>query len=431
MGMLIRECSLPGETRADDAVPAHPSGGVRLSRDRWLLLYATRGFRGVDDDRSIVYQLRRDRPDGPVIREGLLARSIDDWDALGDGKKYVRQFGHPVAFGVPKGASARGKPLAQGNVFVAKWRVIGLPYDPVRKALIQGRDTPRPRQTQGVEWVQFRLNERGDDIELLQAAGRLRQKGYETGPAFCHSNQVEWMNQSFTPPVPFVADGSQWVDCNHFDGGQIAVLKYVFNPKLGRYEWTEMGPLLGDRRTQVFEASIARAGTHWLIAARGGRGVAWARTNDPFVGETKLVAKSDPPGGGPRTLFRCGDGVLRLFMGAGGISPRKNDRDPLYCWDVDAGADFACTARHTLFDSVAAGLKIRPAATPKVDMCKLLPAVGRSQVAVYRVSVRSYNFPYRGRAGIPAINTDEKAACGIYATRITYADEVAPEWEFA
>jgi hypothetical protein len=47
------------------------------------------------------------------------------------------------------------------------------------------------------------------------------------------------------------------------------------------------------------------------------------------------------------------------------------------------------------------------------------------------VSVRSYNFPYRGRAGIPPINADEKAACGIYATRITYADEVAPEWEFA
>ena len=75
---------------------------------------------GVDDDRSIVYQLRSGAPDGPVVKEGFLARSINDWEPLGDGKKYVRQFGHPVAFGVPKGALIGGKPAAHGNVFVAK-----------------------------------------------------------------------------------------------------------------------------------------------------------------------------------------------------------------------------------------------------------------------------------------------------------------------
>src|SRR5688572_19777501 len=66
-GMLIRECTLKGETRADDVFPAHPSG-IQVSRERWLLLYATRGFRGVDDDLSIIYQLRQGGPDGKVVR---------------------------------------------------------------------------------------------------------------------------------------------------------------------------------------------------------------------------------------------------------------------------------------------------------------------------------------------------------------------------
>ena len=40
-GFLIRDCGLPGETRADDVVPAHPNG-IPVSRNRWLLVYATR-----------------------------------------------------------------------------------------------------------------------------------------------------------------------------------------------------------------------------------------------------------------------------------------------------------------------------------------------------------------------------------------------------
>jgi hypothetical protein len=53
---------------------------------------------------------------------------------------------------------------------------------------------------------------------------------------------------------------------------------------------------------------------------------------------------------------------------------------------------------------------------------------------VFRVSVRSYNFPYTGgngaATGIPAINDDEKQACGIYAARITYSEDVRSTWSF-
>src|SRR6266550_1368330 len=102
-GKLIHECTVPGETRKDDVFPAHPNG-IRLSRDRFLFIYATRGFRGIDEDRSIIYQVRSEGFDGPVLKEGLLAASIDDWDPLGDGKRYKRNQGAPTAFGVPKGA---------------------------------------------------------------------------------------------------------------------------------------------------------------------------------------------------------------------------------------------------------------------------------------------------------------------------------------
>ncbi|MEI8310734.1 MAG: hypothetical protein WCH98_08260, partial [Verrucomicrobiota bacterium] len=54
-GMFIDGCTLEGETRADDVFPAHPNA-IPLAHDRWLVLYSTRGFEGIDDERSIIYQ---------------------------------------------------------------------------------------------------------------------------------------------------------------------------------------------------------------------------------------------------------------------------------------------------------------------------------------------------------------------------------------
>ena len=116
-GKLIDECGLSGETRADWVAPAH-GNGLPLSADRFLLLNSTLGFRGVDDNLSLTWQLRADRYDGPLVREGFFARSVNDWDALGDGRKFVRQFGHPVAFGVPRGALFNGQPARHANHFV-------------------------------------------------------------------------------------------------------------------------------------------------------------------------------------------------------------------------------------------------------------------------------------------------------------------------
>ena len=54
MGVLIGDFTSPGQTKVDDVYPGHPNG-VQVSRDRWLLVSNTRGYRFDDDERSIVY----------------------------------------------------------------------------------------------------------------------------------------------------------------------------------------------------------------------------------------------------------------------------------------------------------------------------------------------------------------------------------------
>src|SRR5688500_6416359 len=98
-GRLIGEAALPGETRADDVFPSHPNG-IQISRTRFLVLFGTRGYRGVDDNRSILDQVRYGAYDGPVVREGMVTQTMNDWDPFGDDRRFVRQTGHPGAFGV-------------------------------------------------------------------------------------------------------------------------------------------------------------------------------------------------------------------------------------------------------------------------------------------------------------------------------------------
>ena len=164
-GKLIHECGLPGETRGDGVFPAHPNG-IPLSKDRWLLIYSTRGWRCADDEMSIVYQIRKNTPAGPILKEGTLRKSLNDWDPFEDGSAVVRQLGHAVAFGVPKGAMIQGKPAVNVNIFVAKWRIVapGVFDEPsglVRRG--QGFGWLKSH-TQNVEWTQFRLNDKEDDI---------------------------------------------------------------------------------------------------------------------------------------------------------------------------------------------------------------------------------------------------------------------------
>lgn len=435
-GVLIRDCTIPGDTRKDDALPANPNG-MQVSKNKWLLVYSTRKFRGVDDDCSIVYQLRAGAPDGRLIKEGMLVRSHDQWDPFGDGSRYIKQHGHPVLFGVPRGALIDGKPAPNANVFVLKWRQVAKILDRGKNALVRGpHDHEISRRTQSVGWLQFRLNDREDDLEIIQPEKQLRQKGYESGKAFCSRESVVWMNQTFTQAVPLNKECIDWTDCNSFNDGTVAALKYVFNPKAGIYEWTETSPEIFERANRASESSLLPYRGSWLIAGRRNRGVAWVRTDDPFSPTRRYAYPASPANSCPLTAYLCPDGVVRLLTGDATVSPHKKDRDPLYCWDIDPDSDFLSSNRRVLFDSVAAGLPIRPAASPKIDMGKLLPHSGSVQYVVHRVSVRSANLPYLGNNGevvpsIPIINDQEKAVCAIYYGIITYRDAFPSPWDFA
>jgi hypothetical protein len=426
--MLFREPNLDGERRADDVFPAH-ANGIPLSRDRWLILCSTRGWQGVDDERSIIYQVREGAPNGRVLREGWIARSIPDWDPLGRGDRLHKEHGHPVAFGVPKGALIGGRPAPHANLFVVKWRVIG------KRVGADGRmehpsGIKATRYGQGVEWLQCRLNNAGDDLDLLQPAAPLRQQGFEMGARFC-PHDVEWMNQTFVPAVPFNADATEWADVNHFDRGRIAPLKYRFNPKLGLYEWVECGPLVGNAPMNLMEASLARDGDSWVVAARSDEGlgaIRWMRTADPFHGLPEPVAGDLAPKS-PLCVFTGPDGILRLITGDPSVSPHRNARDPLYLWEVEVATGFRCVDRRVVFDSVAAGLPIRKESVPRVDMGKLLPHMGgRVQHLLHRVRTKSINHAANTKA---VITPEEKACSGVYHATVTYDRDLPPAWTFA
>ena len=435
-GEFIHECTLPGETRADDVVPRH-ANCIQLSATRWLVIYSTHGYRGIDDERSIIYQVRRDAPDGAVMKEGFLMRGVAGWkpegfdpSTLGPGETLYKQHGHMVAFGVPKGALIGSKPAPHANLFVVKWRVAARVLDPKAETLVHRKEAKADaRMGQGVEWLQCRLNDREDDIEVLQPVTLMRQKGFETGAAFC-SGQVEWINQSFCPAVPVNADCTEWADANHFDGDRVAALKYRFNPQTQHYEWIEMGPLLGAKGKRFFEASLVHLPDGWVLAARGEGESGWSRSRNPWESWPPVTFINDPRVNSPMTVFRCADGVMRLFTGDPAVSPTHNGRDPLYCWDVRADDGFKTGNRREILSTATGKLPIRPASAAKLDFAELFPLHGRTQIVVHGVSTRAFNHPYPNRPGVPIQNAEEKKACGLYYARITYRKAPPAAWKF-
>ena len=462
-GRLIYECSLPGETRKEGIFPAHPNG-IPVSRNRWLLVYATRAWRCGDDELSIIYQIRENSPDGTLLKEGLIKPSINDWDPFGDGSALVRQQGSPVAFGVPKGALIGGKPAINANVFAVKWRVMA-PGRLDRETGLVERDNSLWKPTQHVEWMQFRLNETEDDIEVLQETRIFTQKGFEDGGwpgniwsdrelpqsvpprpgrarsgRFCGTEGLYNMSQTFVQPVPFNDDATEWADVNNFNEGifdepgaaRSAALKHRFNPETGLYEWVEIGPAVEE--CKLGYASVACMDDGWIIGSErhmwenGGwePGVVLLRSDDPFSGDLTPVWSSEPPCRSPATLYRCADGILRLFTGDPAASPYGHTRNPLYCWDIDplsAGG----TNRREIFDNVKLGV-LPEETVPRADDCKVLPyAGGREQYLLWRV--RTMNID-RIHHGLPPVTEECKEKHGIYYAVIRYSEEPAQSWQY-
>ncbi|MDP6778896.1 MAG: hypothetical protein QGI83_19235 [Candidatus Latescibacteria bacterium] len=437
-GKLIHECTLPGDTRAEGIAPAHPNG-LQLSRDRFMLLVSTLRFLGVDDARSGVYEIRDGAYDGPKVNEGHIVKSVDDWDPLGDGSRHVRQHGHFTGFGVPKGALIDGKTPPHANVFAVMWRRCARMFDPNREYLVWYVDRKHPElheASQGVEWLQLRLNDTGDDIEVIAPMGDMRQVGYEVGDRRC-AVDATLMNNPYSSPIPANDDCTEWIDCKAFGKGGIAPCRYRYNAESGLYEWVETGPFIEEA---IFEPTVARYQDSWIIAARPSteNPIAWMRCDDPFI---KAPTVQFGPGSSnqnrtPMTVFTCPDGVLRLLTRDYDGTPHRTvkdtplNRNPLYIWDVDPDDNFRLSNRRVVFDAIESGVPITVEHHPIVDMPKLLPhAGGRMQALVHRVcsaALMSNDPDYGGYRMTP----DDFDATAVYYAEAQYDAEYPGVWKF-
>ena len=447
-GVLIDECLHEGEGRIDDTVPAHPNG-IQASADKWLLVYATRRWRGNDDDCSIFYQLRDQKPDGRLIKEGALALTSDDWhpEGLNPNRTYKKMHRIPGAFGVPKGAMINGKPAPNANLFVIKWQRAARVFHPDTN-VVNGTDTEIDPEmvslTNATEWTQVRLNEAEDDLEIVRPVEIFRQKGYETGPSICSLEDAKFTVSSIQQAVPYNDDCTEWVENGWIDNYLFRARKYRYNPEAGRYEWVETGPSIFPPHEHYGGGHLVRWKKGWAAVRTNmyidghfwhGRGLTWTRLEDPFVAPKEYFDPPEPETRTPANPYYCPDGVLRYFGGEGPKSPYKNERDPLYCWDIDPENGFMPSNGRVVYDTVKAGLPIRREARPLVGMCKLLPHYGQRQHLVHRVQVTSRLTEHiHGEPepwSFPPINEQEKAACAVYYATIDYDEVEPPPWSFS
>ena len=443
------------------------ASGIQVSLDRWLIVSHNRGFRGIDDDLSTLYQLRAGSPVGKLIKEGLLSRSDNDWEPFGDGRTYSKQHGHIVACGVPKGAIIGGRPAPHANVFVIKWFRLArmvvqdpqygeiliscVPLIPhLRENYGSYEQTERQLQsrTWKVVWMQFRLNEKDDDIEILQPVTEMQQQGCEGSPQICSNKSITVMDQVHTEPVPYNKDCTEWVHV-HSAGGSLLVAKMKYNSQRGLYEWTEVSPTIAwrkesageltgtgsailDKNYSLAEASIARYQDDWVLCSRCDDGdIAWLRLDDPFsasaIDKAVQAIEVRPRDHTPLSMYVCPDGVMRLFGGDVATSPYPSQRNPLYCWDIDPDNGFAKSNCRVLFDSFAAGM---PEAMTYNDQVKLVPhSGGRIQWIFHRTRSAFIKVPWTRK--MLTIQEEDKELSGTYHARITYTDEYPGVWEFS
>ena len=436
-GMFIGDTTIAGEQKKDGLQPSHPYCW-QLSRDRWFWLYQTRGFEGIDAEHSVLYQLRRDAPDGPVMTEGRLAQFRNDWDPLNDGSRHWKIHGHPKVFGVPRGArAADGRPFTNDNIFAAAWYVRG-------RAVAEGKLLdPKADKVltamQHLDWVHFRLNDRSDDIELLGSPVRLRQRGFEEGDAFCSAfpGRVR-MNHWQHPAMPMDAAHTRWLDTPHFDGDGVAAIEYRFNAATRRYEWVRTGAVVRSDpniKGRFFEGSVNRLGEEWILCIRnrghilpGRRGecTAWFKTTRPFDDWGSVTYAETPSTYGPRTAWLMADGVLRIFSGDMAASPyrqgQSGKRDPLFCWDVNP-KDFSVSTPRTILD----GRKTLGMELPMIGFAKLSPVHDNRQILTFRVTTMNHQ---HATDTMPAVSAHDLAQSGAYYSVITFTHRVEDTWRF-
>ena len=425
-GKFIDDSTLEGEQKKDWLHPSHPYC-AQLSKTRFLWIYQTRGFSGVDSEHSIIYQLRSDAPDGPLMKEGFLSQYREDWEVYGDGRKFIKSHGHPKVTGVPKGAvDGEGKLFPSENIFLATWYVIPAVRD-------QETGVVDRVGANMLESIHFRLKDDESDIEFLDEKSKMwRENGFETGRIISSVEPPQIsVNQWLVPATALNPEKTRWVDTYHFGAG-IAAVEIALNSETKRYEWTRSGKMVQEKvRGKLIEGSLHQVGPEdWILGARArghhwGKGaygycVAWYRTSDPFAGFGEPTYTKVPSSYCPKPSHLCPDGVLRVMSGHLGGGTTK--RNPLFCWDVDPDNGFEVSNQRTLLDMKG---KIR---FPMVGFTKLSPVVNNRQIMTIRVTSMQQR---QDTEKYPALTKEELDHCGAYYSVLTYDPAVPDTWKFA
>jgi len=447
-GSLVDKSTLAGQTRREGVYPGH-GDAFRVGRDRWLILYSNRGFMGDDNYKSLIYQLRRDRIDGDLVKEGIFEASRR-FRVAGDESDYSTQLGAPGVFGVPKGVTRPGLATA-ANLFVAKYyvRYNRLRYDadnrPRLSANMGAAAIPNlPDRDVGMCWAQFRLNEREDDIEMIQPPTALVQKGFEASDDSCElGSGVHVANHGFSRPFLIEPDRPFWCDVHCFGGarGGIAPVGFEFNAATSRYDWVRVGTPLRDPDYGIGEPSMVPYKGRFILAARTGEKgclkpgwrmkkgtIAWAMLDDPF--DYAPLEFTYPEDGrdlraAPMSLARTADGVIRLFSNDHYNAPYpETSRNPLYIWRIDPEDSFRRSDRQVVFDGVALGLP----GLPEASFVHLAPHAGGDRQAFTHFVAHGLTDPYT--EALQALNP-RCIESRLYYGEVQLEGDVDGEWEFA
>jgi hypothetical protein len=427
-GIYIDEAPFEGQRKADGMAPNYAQG-LRLSRNRWMVMYDTVDRRGFDVWTGVFYQVRADFPDGRVLTNGILA-APDPVGGPVNGTRLFMQCGQPALFGVPKGAQIDGKVPEQANLFAATWLKgpvlhYGGLVDRAHTNILSEHGWTQeqiaavePLLRGGRQVMHFRLNDAGDDIEILSKPMPIEQEGFPGGRGY-----------GWAQPIRDNADGTRWLEAVQIDGG-IAVTAYEFDPKTREFRWTRTGAVTPLPTTNAGEPSLVKLQENdYVILVRGfsadGNSF-WYRTPDPFASFGQPAMAPDTVG--QRYAWLCPDGVLRLFMNRQRGNPYGDRRNPLYCWDVDP-ADFSYSDTRIVADVRAKAMDPRmvPLKVPFVDHCHLFDCTGDRQVITFRaIAARQV----ARTAKSPEMTGEDWKKGGIHHAEIVYEGNPPPRWTF-
>jgi hypothetical protein len=147
-----------------------------------------------------------------------------------------------------------------------------------------------------------------------------------------------------------------------------------------------------------------------------------ARPADPFTGFGEPTFAPIPSSYCPRTAWLMPDGKLRIFSGDIMLSPFKQKRDPLFCWDVDPN-NFSVTNQRTILSGRAnLGMEL-----PMIGFAKLSPVHNQRQILTFRVTTMNQR---QATDRWPAATDHDLHQSGAHHCVIRYDGNIPDTWRF-